>query len=84
MQLNRVSFSGFRLRDRVSFCKNWLPDRVHICHVYSKKVVLGPLHSANVIQITWIAIFQHFSIDFAQISLQGTILSEETKGQGIV
>ena len=29
------------------------------------------------------AIIPHFSIDFVQISLQGTILFEETKGQGI-
>ena len=45
---------------------------------------IGHLHSVNVIQIAWIAIFPHFSIDFVQISLQATILSEETKGQGIV
>ena len=36
------------------------------------------------IQIAWKAIFPHFSIDFTQISLQSTVLSEETKGQGIV
>ena len=29
-----------------------------------------------------LAIFPHFSIDFVQISLRSTILSEETKGQG--
>ena len=50
----------------------------------SKKVILGHLHSANVIQIVWMAIFPHFWIDFVQISLQSTNLSEETKGQGIV
>ena len=38
----------------------------------------------NVIQIAWKAIFPHFSIDFVQISLQSTILSEDTKEQGIV
>ena len=43
--------------------------------------VLGHLHSANVIQIAWMAIFPHFSIDFEQISLQATVLSEETKGR---
>ena len=47
-------------------------------------VVLGHLDSANVIQIASMAIFPHFSIDFVQISLQSTNLSEETKGQGIV
>ena len=36
------------------------------------------------IQIAWKAIFPHLSIDFVQLSLQGKILSEETKGQGIV
>ena len=34
------------------------------------------------IQITWKAIFPHFSIDFVQISMQSTILSEETKRTG--
>ena len=36
------------------------------------------------IQVVKMAIFPHFSIDFAQISLQSTTLSKETKGQGIV
>ena len=49
-----------------------------------RKVVLGHLHSANVIQIAWMAIFPYFSTDFVQISLQSTTLSKETKGQGIV
>ena len=49
-----------------------------------RKIVFGHLHSANVIQLAWKAILPHFSIDFVQISLQGTILSEETIGQGIV
>ena len=35
-------------------------------------------------QIAWKAIFPHFSIDFVHISLQAIILSEETKGHGIV
>ena len=47
-------------------------------HIGLRNVVLGHLHSANVIQIAWKAMFLHFSIDFVQISLQGTILSEET------
>ena len=52
--------------------------------MWEHEVVLGHFHSVNVIQIAWMAIFPHFSIDFVQISLQDTTLSEETKGQGIV
>ena len=33
--LNRVSFSGFRLRDRVSFCKNRLHDRAYMGFIWS-------------------------------------------------
>ena len=65
----------------IIFCKNRLHDRVHICHFHSET---RPFTLANVIQIAWKAIFPHLSIDFIQISLQDTILSEETKGQGIV
>ena len=54
------------------FVKNQLHDRVHICHFLLPKVVLGHLHSANVIQIALMAIFLHFSIDLVQISLQST------------
>ena len=57
---------------------------LHICHFLLRKVVLDNLHSANVIQIAWMAIFPQFSIDFEQISLLSTTLSKETKGQGIV
>ena len=54
--------------------------------IFDSKRSVGHLHSAsaNVIQIAWMAIFPHFSIDFVQISLQSTNLSEETKGQGMV
>ena len=41
----------------------------------SEKVVVGHLQSVHVIQIAWMAIFQQFSIDFMQISLQSTTLS---------
>ena len=49
-----------------------------------RKVIFGYLHSANVIQIAWMAIFPQFSIDFVQISLLSDTLSKETKGQDIV
>ena len=78
-------WTGYHFQDSDSgtgyhFCKNRLHDRVHICHFWLRKVVLGHLHSANVIQIAWMAIFPHFLIDFVQLSLQSTILPEETKG----
>ena len=58
-------------------------------------IVLGHLHSANVIQIAWMAVFLHFSIDFlkmflcrAQFCLKklktGYCLTNFTPGQGII